>query len=138
MTAPRPTAARRLVALAACLTLVTTACMFKDDDGGSKGSGANFGFDPVESGLSSDVTPKRGGKVVYGLEAETGASKDGVSTGWCMPEAQLAISGLQVGRALFDPLVVPDADGNYVPYLAKSVQATDETFKEWTITSATG
>lgn len=139
MTAPRPTAARRIVALAACLTLVTSACMFNDDDG-KKSSGPSFGFDPVESGLPSDATPQRGGQVVYGLEAETGASKeDGTpGSGWCMPEAQLAISGLQVGRALFDPLVVPDADGNYVPYLAKSVQASNDDASEWTITLRPG
>ena len=134
MIAPRPTAARRIVALAACLTLVTSACMFKDDDDGQKVSSLGIGADPVESGLPADAKPQRGGQIVYGLEAETGASdKEGkVGSGWCMPEAQIAISGMQVARALFDPLVVPDANGNYVPYLAKSIDHSDD-YKEWTI-----
>lgn len=134
MTAPRPTATRRVLALAACLTLVTSACMFNDDDGDSA-SGGGGTFDAVESGLPSDPQPTRGGQVVYGLEAETGASNSEgtVGTGWCMPEAQIAISGMQVSRALFDPLVVPDAEGEYVPYLAKSVSPNDD-FTEWTIT----
>lgn len=138
MNAPRPTTARRILALAACLTLVTSACMFNDDDQSVSGGGE---FDAVESGMPSDPEPTRGGQVVYGLEAETGASgQDGkVTTGWCMPEAQIAISGMQVARALFDPLVVPDAEGTYVPYLAKSVEPDpDSNFTSWTITLRDG
>lgn len=59
-----------------------------------------------------------------GLEADTAA--------FCLPEAQLAISGIQIARAIFDPLVVPDGDGRYSPYLAKSVEASDD-FKAWTM-----
>ncbi|HXH56123.1 ABC transporter substrate-binding protein, partial [Iamia sp.] len=67
----------------------------------------------------------RGGSVTYGLEAETG-------DGWCLPESQLAISGILVARAIFDTLTAPNADGEMVPYLAESVEP-NETFDEWTI-----
>jgi peptide/nickel transport system substrate-binding protein len=69
--------------------------------------------------------PQMGGKVVYGLEAET-------TNGWCLPEGQLAISGIMVARALYDTLTVPDGDGNFVPFLAKSVTPNDD-YTEWTI-----
>jgi peptide/nickel transport system substrate-binding protein len=70
-------------------------------------------------------TPQPGGKVVYGLEAET-------TNGWCLPEGQLAISGIMVARALYDTLTVPDGDGNFVPFLAKAVTPNDD-FTEWNI-----
>src|SRR4029453_9938748 len=69
--------------------------------------------------------PQMGGKVVFGLEAET-------TNGWCLPEGQLAISGIMVARALYDTLTVPDGDGNFVPFLAESVEPNDD-FTEWTI-----
>ncbi|HXH59660.1 ABC transporter substrate-binding protein, partial [Iamia sp.] len=72
----------------------------------------------------------RGGSVTYGLEAETG-------DGWCLPESQLAISGILVARAIFDTLTAPNADGEYVPYLAESVEP-NEAFDEWTITLRDG
>jgi peptide/nickel transport system substrate-binding protein len=62
---------------------------------------------------------------VSGLEAET-------TNGWCLPEGQLAISGIMVARALYDTLTVPDGDGNFVPFLAESVEPNDD-YTEWTI-----
>src|SRR5262249_33265451 len=57
--------------------------------------------------------PKTGGSITYGLEAPT--------TNFCLPNAQLAISGIAVTTAVYDTLTVPDKDGKYVPYLAESV-----------------
>jgi peptide/nickel transport system substrate-binding protein len=75
-------------------------------------------------------TPERGGQVTYGLEAET-------SDGFCLPEAQLTISGMMVARSVYDTLTAPNADGEHVPYLAESVEP-NETFDEWTITLRDG
>jgi peptide/nickel transport system substrate-binding protein len=86
--------------------------------------------DGVESGLPASPHPTRGGQLVYGLEAES----DG---GFCLPEAQLVTSGIQVARAFYDPLVVPDDEGDYVPYLAKSVDH-DGSYRTWTITLRAG
>jgi peptide/nickel transport system substrate-binding protein len=73
---------------------------------------------------------KSGGTVTFGLEAET-------TGGFCLPKAQLAISGIQVVAAVYDTLTVPNDKGKYVPYLAKSV-TPDSTFTNWTITLRPG
>ncbi len=70
--------------------------------------------------------PTRGGSVTYGLEAETNG-------GWCIPQAQLAISGIMVASAIYDTLMVPNTKGKMVPYLAKSV-THDPAYTKWTIT----
>lgn len=69
--------------------------------------------------------PRQGGDVVWGLEAET-------TGGWCLPQAQLAPSGIIVVSAIYDTLVVLNAKGEYVPYLAESV-LPNATFDQWTI-----
>ena len=78
-----------------------------------------------ESGLKDAGTPKRGGKIVYGLEAES-------TGGFCLPEGQLAISGMMVVRAIYDTLTVPNSEGDYVPYLAKTITHSAD-YKTWTI-----
>jgi peptide/nickel transport system substrate-binding protein len=70
-------------------------------------------------------SPKPGGSVTYGLEAETG-------TGWCPASAQLAISGIEVGAAIYDTLMVPNTKEQMVPYLAKSVTPNAD-FTQWKI-----
>ena len=63
--------------------------------------------------------------VIYGLEAEN----DG---GWCLPAATLALSGMQVASAIYDPLTIPDDDGRFVPWLAESIEA-DADYLTWSI-----
>jgi peptide/nickel transport system substrate-binding protein len=86
-----------------------------DDDGGSGGDAAG----------GDEGTPTPGGKVVYGLEAET-------TDGWCLPEAQLAIGGIMVADAIYDTLTRPNADGDYEPWLAESVEPNAD-YTQWTI-----
>jgi len=93
--------------------LVVAAC------GGGKSSGGGGG------GGEATGKPVAGGDLVYGLEAEN-------SGGWCLPEGQLAISGIQVARAVYDTLTAPNADGDYVPYLAESV-TPDAGYSNWTV-----
>jgi peptide/nickel transport system substrate-binding protein len=69
--------------------------------------------------------PRRGGSVKWGLEAET-------LGGYCLPNAQLAISGIMVVNALYDTLTTLNDKGQYVPYLAQSV-TPNATFDQWTI-----
>jgi peptide/nickel transport system substrate-binding protein len=104
----------RGLATALALGMLATACGGGGDDsgGGSSGSG-------------DEGTPTPGGKIVYGLEAET-------ADGWCLPEAQLAISGIMVARTIYDTLTRPDAEGKYQPWLAESVTPSADK-KEWTI-----
>ena len=76
------------------------------------------------------ASPKPGGSVVYGLESETGG-------GWCPTSARLAISGIEVGAAIYDTLMVPNTKNEMVPYLAKSV-TPNATFDSWVITLRDG
>ena len=122
----------RTIALAAALAVVVSSCSLVpgqgDDDAGPNDE---ITVAAVESGLDEAGTPTRGGQLVYGLEAEVG------TTGYCLPEAELAISGMQVARSLYDTLTVPDEDGEYVPYLAKALDH-DDSYKEWTISLRPG
>ncbi|MEZ5381307.1 MAG: ABC transporter substrate-binding protein [Microthrixaceae bacterium] len=81
-------------------------------------------------GLAACSPPPAENKVVYGMEAEN-------DQGWCLPEAQSTAPGMLTTRAMFDPLTVPDENGDYVPFLAKAVTPNDD-FTEWTITLREG
>ncbi|WP_426572979.1 ABC transporter substrate-binding protein [Aquihabitans sp. McL0605] len=120
----------RIAVLIAGLAVVATSCSLLSNDDG-KASTADGGPGVVESGLDQAGTPQRGGQLVYGLEAEVS------DKGYCLPEAELAISGMQVARSIYDTLTVPDSQGNYVPYLAKAIDH-DDTYKKWTITLRSG
>lgn len=104
------------------LSLVAAAC-----GGGSSDNTSSGGSD---GGNASAGKPTPGGKVTYALEAEN-------SEGWCLPEAQLAIAGIQVARAIYDTLTAPNENAEYVPYLAKSVTSNPD-FTQWTITLRDG
>lgn len=106
--------ARRTWAVLVIGGLLLSACG-GGGDGGSDGEGSGTG----------DGRPRQGGRVVYGLEAETAG-------GWCLPEAQLAISGIQIARTIYDTLTIPDENGDYVPWLAESVTPNDD-FTRFTI-----
>lgn len=103
---------RWMAALVAVVAVAVAACGGGDDDGG-RSEGEETG------------TPQQGGKVVYGLGAETPG-------GWCLPEAQLAQPGIQVARTIYDTLTVPDEKGDFQPYLAESV-TPNEDYTEFTI-----
>jgi len=107
---------RWLLALSA-LALVASACA-SVETGATQVSGGDD--DDADAG-----PPQYGGKMVYGLEAET-------TNGWCLPEGQLAISGIQVARTIYDTLTVPNGDGEFVPFLAESV-TPDPDYTVWTI-----
>jgi peptide/nickel transport system substrate-binding protein len=107
-----------LVALLLALSLFAAACGGGDGEGDSEGDGGGGGEE-----AAGEPTP--GGKVIYGLEAEN-------SGGWCLPEGQLAIAGIQVARAIYDTLTVPNENAEYVPFLAESVEPNED-FTEWTI-----
>ncbi|MGI9579519.1 MAG: ABC transporter substrate-binding protein, partial [Microthrixaceae bacterium] len=114
-----------LLAVMSALAIVASACGGDSDEGTSGGSPDDTGDAAGESG-----SPVYGGNVVYGLEAEN-------SGGWCLPEGQLAISGIQVARAIYDTLTAPNEDGDYVPFLAESVEPNED-FTEWTVTLQDG
>jgi peptide/nickel transport system substrate-binding protein len=102
------------------LTLFAAACGGGDDDSSSGGGGGSANGTEEDAG-----TPQPGGQVTYGLEAET-------SGGYCLAEAQLAISGIQVARAVYDTLTAPDENGDIKPFLAESVDHNAD-YTQWTI-----
>lgn len=112
----------RLLVVLFSISLIAAACGGDDDDsGGTKdtsGGGAN-------TTAADDSKPVAGGSITYGLEAETNG-------GYCLPEAQLAISGIQVTRTLYDTLTAPDENGKIQPFLAQSVEPNAD-YTEWTI-----
>jgi len=112
----------RALALLAALAVVVTACASIDSSATQPSGGDN---DDAHAG-----PPQHGGKVVYGLEAET-------TNGWCLPEGQLAIAGIQVARSIYDTLTVPTGDGTFAPFLAKSVTPNAD-YTRWTITLRPG
>ena len=83
-----------------------------------------------ETGLATAGKPQRGGKLTYGVEADSAG-------GYCLAEGELAISGMLVVRAVYDTLTVPNAAGGYTPYLAKSL-THNAAYDEWTIGIRTG
>ncbi|HEV3225986.1 MAG TPA: ABC transporter substrate-binding protein, partial [Acidimicrobiales bacterium] len=100
--------------------------------GGGKSNSASGSSAPGGSGSSSaDTTkPVLGGSITYAQEAEDAG-------GLCLPEAQLDISGIDYARTIYDTLTAPNADGKFVPFLAKKVDHNAD-FTVWTITLRDG
>jgi peptide/nickel transport system substrate-binding protein len=113
--------ARLLGVLAVVMGLVGAAVGCARDQGATTGDtvrAANVG------GVSSDEPPKLGGKLVFGLSAET--------NGWNPASNQWASSGLDVARAVFDTLAAYDEHSDVQPYLAERFSHNAD-YTEWTI-----
>jgi peptide/nickel transport system substrate-binding protein len=90
---------------------------------------ASVSFAGVGAASAPDRRPAQAGDQVinFSLESETDTAN-----GFCLTRSQLAVSGIQVVRAVYDTLTVPNHKGEYVPYLAESVEPNDD-FTQWTI-----
>lgn len=99
---------------ALCAAVAIAGC------GGTKAEGGG-GTSVKDSGEK----PSLGGKVTYGIAAEN-------ADGWCLPEAQLTPTGIQVARSIYDTLAIPNKDGELVPFLAKSLTPNAD-FTDWDI-----
>lgn len=110
--------ARRIKLAVGAITLaVVAAACGGGGNGGSSGTNKPTTASTGVSGTDpTNLKPTPGGELVYSLEATN-------TGGWCLAEAQLAIAGIQVARAVYDTLTMPDNDGNIKPYLAESVTA---------------
>ncbi|MDZ7733010.1 MAG: ABC transporter substrate-binding protein [Acidimicrobiia bacterium] len=94
------------------------------------------GGDETADGDSEDTSsdsaaesPQPGGAVVYGITGET--------DGWSPATSQWTPGGLNVARAVYDPLAAFDAEGRPQPYLAESIEPSED-FTTWTITLREG
>ncbi len=86
----------------------------------SKGSTATTAGSPG----ASNLTPKRGGSLTIGTEAEDNGFNPGVAS-W-------DVSGLMYGTTFFDPLVYVDSNGKWKPFLAQSITPNAD-YTQWTI-----
>jgi peptide/nickel transport system substrate-binding protein len=122
----RTAAVLSVVAVIGMLAL-GSACQSSAGDGQSTEAGTT----PREnrSVVISDDPPQTGGKIVYGLNAET--------NGWNPGSNQWAPAGLQVMRTVFDTLSAFDESGTIHPYLAQEFGHNAD-FTEWTITLRPG
>jgi peptide/nickel transport system substrate-binding protein len=112
-----------LIAAMCAVALIAAACG-SSNDGGAGGATQATG---VASNITveSSGTPTPGGKLTVGLEGET--------DGFNPTKDRWAISGTEIGLAVFDPLVAFDAELVAQPYLAQSLTPSDD-YLEWTIT----
>ena len=130
-----------LVASLAAFGLVAAACGGDGDDEGTDttpdtvvadtaaaGSEAPSSEAPSSEAPSTEApaeTPTPGGKVIMGIEADT-------SSPWMPAEMLCAISCHQLIKSVFDPMVVPNEDGTWAPYLLESLTPNDD-FTVWTM-----
>ena len=117
---------RALGVTLASLMVFAVAC-----GGGGSGDDSSGNTDTTEGSSSTEAPttepagePVAGGTLRVGLEADV----DGLN-----PTASaLAVSGLTMAQAVFDPLFTFSADGEVVPYLAESMTPNAD-FTEWTL-----
>jgi ABC-type transport system substrate-binding protein len=79
---------------------------------------------PGRNGVST-ATPKRGGSLVFGVDAE--------ESGFDPTQARFDEVGVMYARTVFDPLTVILANGDWAPYLAASV-VPNASYTSWTVT----
>ena len=79
---------------------------------------------PGRNGISK-ATPKKGGSLVFGVDAE--------ESGFDPTQARFDEVGVMYARTVFDPLTIILANGDWAPYLAQSVVPNAD-YTAWTIT----
>jgi peptide/nickel transport system substrate-binding protein len=91
------------------------------DLGGIAGATTNG---PGRNGVSK-ASPKRGGSLVFGTDAE--------EQGFDPTQARFDEVGVLYARTVFDPLAIVTASGGWAPYLAESI-VPNSSYTAWTIT----
>jgi ABC-type transport system substrate-binding protein len=79
---------------------------------------------PGRNGISK-ATPKRGGSLVFGVDAE--------EQGFDPTQGRFDEVGVMYARTVFDPLTIVLTNGDWAPYLAQSV-VPNSSYSAWTIT----
>jgi peptide/nickel transport system substrate-binding protein len=79
---------------------------------------------PGRNGVSQK-TPKKGGSLVFGVDAE--------EQGFDPTQARFDEVGVMYARTVFDPLTIITANGDWAPYLAESV-VPNASYTAWTVT----
>jgi ABC-type transport system substrate-binding protein len=79
---------------------------------------------PGRNGISR-ATPKKGGSLVFGVDAE--------EQGFDPTQGRFDEVGVMYARTVFDPLTIVLTNGDWAPYLAESV-VPNSSYTAWTIT----
>src|ERR1700759_23142 len=88
---------------------------------GLAGAGTNG---PGRNGVTKK-TPKKGGTLVFGVDAE--------ESGFDPTQGRFDEVGVMYARTVFDPLTIILANGDWAPYLAESV-VPNAAYTAWTVT----
>ena len=118
--------AAKVLLTVAALALLAAGCA-KGEDAGPQGSTDTTnvqGQVVITKPPPSGTKPKRGGKLVYGIEAET--------DGYDPSGNRWAISGTMVANAVLDPIAAYDENLVPQPYLAEKIEHNAD-YTEWTI-----
>lgn len=113
----------RLVVVAVAVTFTVLAAGCGSDD--SSTDDTTSGTDLTQERLVEAGTPQSGGKVVFGLQADSDGYNPAVS--------RFSEPGHFVASAIYDTLAAWDADGNAVPFFASSIEPLDDEATEWEI-----
>jgi peptide/nickel transport system substrate-binding protein len=115
-----------LFAVLFTLGLLASACgTSSETDQGQAGDGGAEPGAPETPDLEPDAGPPQpGGKLAYGLVAET--------DGWDPSKARWAASGFEVAAAIFDRIGAFNENYEVKPFLAQSIEH-NENFTEWRI-----
>jgi peptide/nickel transport system substrate-binding protein len=98
----------------------------QDEATDERASGDASGEDEVVA----DGEPVRGGRLVYGIEADS-------SNPWVHYATSCAVSCRMIFRAITDALFIADDAGEIQPYLVDTFEASDD-YTEWTMTIKEG
>ncbi len=101
-----------------------------DQGAGTADEDASTSDSSTDEAPEPAMEPQYGGTLVMGLEAET-------TNGLNPVNAQAAVSGHILFRALYDTLTIEGANGEAVPNLLESFSSNDD-FTEWTLTLRPG
>jgi peptide/nickel transport system substrate-binding protein len=120
----------RALALLLGLAMVAAACGDDDDTGGGDGAQGGDTEETTTTEAEDEGEPQPGGKLVYGLEADT-------ATPWTPAKSVCAISCHMVMRSVYDPLTLFAEDGEVKPNLLESFEANEDN-TVWTLTPREG
>jgi peptide/nickel transport system substrate-binding protein len=106
--------------------LIAAGCGGKSKSGGNAQSSGGA----QTTTTLNEGKPKPGGKLVYGLEADT-------SSPWTPANMVCAVSCHMVARTVYDALALYDDKGDTLPNLAKAIDHNAD-FTQWTILARDG
>ncbi len=120
--------ARSAAAGAGVAVVATSGGLLAACSSGSSSSSTTGSTGTHPDGVSS-ATPKAGGSLTFGVDAE--------EKGFSPTQGTFDEVGILYARTVFDPLMILDATGTPQPYLAESV-TPNSTYTQWTITLRSG